>query len=380
MIKLINALQEILERDPRELLGQPETSWLDFKREPYAIDDSMGGHRVARFELAKDVSVFASGGGAIVLGVETEKDTHEQVEVATGLRPIAAGCVNRDQLQKVIWEWVYPRLDVVISSHAIPDVDPAKRLWSIIVPKQSKNDQPFIVARSFGDDGRRDKRIAFSVFDRASTDNAPYSTEQIHRWIRDGRRWTDSKDGVTYADTASAESVLQEDLNALGHDAGRAIYYLQAMPSEPVALDQFYIGASNSMYEALTRIDHLRPNGFNLPDGIRPEQTPNGGWRVSTRGGDSLSITRGGCLTAVQGEEHLTWATDKHAGEGERWINNLALVEFTLEFWRFYESGGRAGAKHARQCLACWRCWTTAASAPLSGVLPASLRPSSSSW
>ena len=95
------------------------------------------------------------------------------------------------------------------------------------------------------------------------------------------------------------------------------------------------------MFDRLFVIPCLREAGFHLPmgsDGFGPERTRGGGLRVLWPENDSLSVTPNGLATAVEGQEHLTWAYRNVARESEIWINPLALVEFTLEFWRFYVS------------------------------------------
>src|SRR5260370_40605430 len=67
-------LVEVLVRgDFERLLGTEESSWVEFKRDPYHLKTPRDC-----WELAKDVAAFANHqGGTIVIGVATERRTHE---------------------------------------------------------------------------------------------------------------------------------------------------------------------------------------------------------------------------------------------------------------------------------------------------------------
>lgn len=85
------------------LIGQPEDSDLEFKREMYATSES------ARIEAAKDVAAFASlGGGLIVVGMAENDGT------ASELQPWAADEAAERWIREVVTERVVPYLDVAI--------------------------------------------------------------------------------------------------------------------------------------------------------------------------------------------------------------------------------------------------------------------------
>ena len=58
-------------------------------------------------------------------------------------------------------------------------------------------------------------------------------------------------------------------------------------------------------------------------------------------------MTLSGLATAIQGQEHLNWASHRFARPEQEWINPLALIEFTLDFFRFFlaEVLPRSGAE-----------------------------------
>ena len=237
-------------------------------------------------------------------------------------------------MQDVIWDWVFPRLNVEIRSHSVPDRK--GQLWTVYVKRQRERDMPFIVAKEFLRD-QGSSRNLFSMYERSGSHNRPYSPQQVHGWIHRG--WsglTEEPPAPVAPPTDETDSVLGGELEAIGADPRASSYYLQAMPLNPTQLQNFYRGARNSLHDTLFKIPQLRPAGFNLPDGLLPDRTGSGALRVVWRQSDSLSVTPEGIATAIQGQEPLTWAYTNVAPREEYWINPLALVEFTLEFWRFY--------------------------------------------
>lgn len=351
-------LLTVLGRDPRELVGQPETSWLDFKDQPYLLDKSHAGRERECLELAKDVTALANAqGGMIVLGVKTEIDASRHEEIAKELRPIPAGKVNPKQLQDVIWSWVQPKLDVEIQSH--PVGDSSGELWSILVQPQQERDRPFIVAGEFVGEAARANRNLFGVYVRVGSQNSPYPTSQVQQWIHEGwKASTEEEESSQFALAPPdvADPLLADDVNAIGADPQASYYFIQAAPAQQTRLQRFFRGAPDSMYDRLFAIPYLRAAGFHLPsaaDGLEPERTQRGALRVVWPGNDSLSVTPDGLVAAIEGQEHLTWAFRNVAHLGEIWINPIALVEFTLEFWRFYF--GQVQTRIAEPGAVIWR-------------------------
>jgi hypothetical protein len=340
---------ETLGRDPAELIGVPEADFVDFKRTAYRFKSDRG-----RFELAKDVSAMANTerAGVIVLGIETERNPRLQQDVAVRLRPVASGLVDVQQVQHIIWEWVYPRLDVAVRSHAVKNR--AGALWTIRIDRQRERDLPFIVAREFiGQRGAT--RNLFGAYKRHSTHNAPYPCATVHGWLRQG--WAGPVLGDTSIgeqDDTQGEKILEDDLAVIGVGEGQAYYYLQARPEGRGPVANFYRGGARSIYESMRNIRHMRPWGFHLADKGEPARTEWDGLRVVRPGVSSISVSRNdGLTTAVMGQYHLTWASERFAPKGQWVISPLVLVEFTLEFCRFYlgQTAGRVGGRRGTE----WR-------------------------
>jgi len=327
-------LFEVLGRNPSDVIGVPESDWLDFKASPYHLDNER-----QCWELAKDVSAVANtrAQGVILLGVETELQLVTKQEIAKALRPIAEKHVDPKRIMDVIHERVYPRLDVDVRPHPVQG-EPGY-LWTIRIDAQRERDLPFIVKREFRDERGPDQN-AFGVYKRTSANNAPYPPAQVHQWLQGG--WTAELEATSrIADGGELEqvaaSVLQADLESCGLlEDDYAYYYLQAGPTTGATLSRFYEGRPDSLFEVLREPPHIRPMGFGFRIGQRPERTAYDRLRVSQAVGASLSITRSGLLTGILGQEYLTWASERYSPQGQVWINPIALVETTLEFWRFY--------------------------------------------
>ena len=334
MLSSIPELFTLLGRDPSELVGQPETVWLEFKKAPYQLQNE---HH--KFELAKDVTAMANAdGGVILIGVETQREEASQEDMAIALRPVSPGLVDAQQMKNVISEWVFPRLDVDVNHHPVEGDN--GELWSIFIQRGGERDSPFIVAKDFVGEAGPDRNL-FAVFERSGSHNRPYEPAQVHGWINGGfRALLDEPEREAAPAAEEGEQVLVEDYLRLRVPEQAATYYIQAAPEDVGRLSHFYRGDLNdSLYQRLIRPrHHLRSHGFNLPGVSQPERTHRGALRVVWTEEDSISVTPGGLTTAIQGQRQLSWASEKYAKENECWINPLALVEFTLDFCRFFLS------------------------------------------
>lgn len=336
MLRSKNELFKVLGRNPVELKGEPETSWLEFKSAPYPIYKQVAGFERHRFELAKDLTALANkDGGVILIGVETEKDAASKEDVAKELRPVAPGWIKAELIKQVIHDWVYPRLEVEVLSHSVSGE--IGELWSLSVERFRDIDYPYIVTKNFVGNGGASPNI-FGVFERSGSHNNAYSPQQVHHWVNTGTQGLPQGPVAVLSQPADeADEVLAEDFLTLALGEHEASVYLQAAPKEAGSLTRFYQGHPESLHDALiSPRHHLREHGFNLPDIGRPERSTRGALRVVWLKEGSISITPSGLTTAIQGQSLLTWGAKKYAPEGEYWINPLALIEFTLDFCRFF--------------------------------------------
>jgi len=317
---------------PDQIIGQPESLWLDFKGDVYLPQDTKPHHR---WELAKDVTSMAnSGGGVIVLGVATSIDPASRVELASELRPVPHGLVDPSAIQKVIHDWVFPRLDVIVASHAIADKE--GELWTIEVPRQSERDTPFIISGALNAEDRR-QHTAFGIFKRTGTDNAPVLPSQAQQWIRHGfSALTHTQREALPPQPEDAEGVLRDDLTALGQDEPRAHFYIQIAPTSPLRLDRFFSGEEPSLWNAMYRLEQTKEGGFNLPSGTLPQRGWKNSHRTAIAGKSTLSVMLTGLTTVTTSQAMLTWASKSYAVSGETLINPHVFPELSLEACTFF--------------------------------------------
>lgn len=99
-----SSAQSLIEAGRADLLiGQPETSWLECKEQPY--QDTEHG----RLELAKDVCAFANTreGGLILIGLRTHSRSGQ--DIITRLRPVPTDVRLPDRYRRWIDQWMFPR-------------------------------------------------------------------------------------------------------------------------------------------------------------------------------------------------------------------------------------------------------------------------------
>jgi hypothetical protein len=123
------------------LVGQPESQWLDVKREPY---DRTKPHW--KYELAKDVAAFANSdsGGLIVLGL-TAADRGDG-EIVTGRHFFPLQQISRQAYRNLVARLVYPRIvGLEIERIEIEEAGPEASIAIVIVPPQPDSARPFLV-------------------------------------------------------------------------------------------------------------------------------------------------------------------------------------------------------------------------------------------
>ncbi len=80
------------------ITGTLEGDDLDFKEQPYQLDEEKG-----KWELCKDVAALANtGGGVFAVGYSLRRGPTDIAEVADELRPVPVELINPDQYKKVL--------------------------------------------------------------------------------------------------------------------------------------------------------------------------------------------------------------------------------------------------------------------------------------
>jgi hypothetical protein len=178
---IADLLTMLRQENDESIAGTEESSWCDFKGQPYQLDDTR-----SQWELGKDVSALANaaGGGAIVIAVRTEKPDNRDEEVATGVVPVPRVMIDRKRYQDVIKERTYPPLGDRVKFHLF-DRDGDKALLVIEVSEIESDQWPVLITESLKDGKRKFKTFSIARRVGAHTEWVPIG--QIHRDISDGR-------------------------------------------------------------------------------------------------------------------------------------------------------------------------------------------------
>jgi hypothetical protein len=137
-------------------------------------------------QLAKDVAAFANHqGGMLVIGVETNRQPHEVADVAVKVRPVPLSIIDPTRYHDLLIEWIYPPIrDLQLQWHLSERAAP-KGLFVITVPPQPHDQRPFIVNRTFDEDGKETSQ-AVAIPRRDGAVTLSLRVGQVHRLINDG--------------------------------------------------------------------------------------------------------------------------------------------------------------------------------------------------
>lgn len=141
--------------DGDALLDTIEDDWIDFKREPYVLDQPS-----QPLELAKDIAGLAnSGGGVLVLGVETEPDPTSGRDKAMKLRPVRLDLVDEDRYRQTVENWTHPPIRTLQFHRWL--VNDGSGIMTISVKVARALEYPVLVTRV--DDSTTGRRILLAI-------------------------------------------------------------------------------------------------------------------------------------------------------------------------------------------------------------------------
>ncbi len=158
------------------LIGRAECATLECKSIPYAVSD------VGRLEFCKDVSAFlnASGGGLILIGVQTRK--HGGKDVISRLRPIPMDAKLPQRYRGWIDRTIFPRPDG-IEVHAV--AYGSASIVAITIPEQRTAIKPFLVRGIV--EGEKVVGNYISIFERRDDRVVPLDPQELHSLLIAGR-------------------------------------------------------------------------------------------------------------------------------------------------------------------------------------------------
>lgn len=321
---------------PDLLIGTIENEWVDFKRDPYPLHDSR-----SKWELCKDIAALAnSGGGLIVLGIETQPRPNELADEVVGSPGIPRERVVPDQYRQVIGEGVRPRIDVALHWFPVaPPADEEPSFFVIEVRALPERTGLAIVGKMPVEEGRLAR--AFGIPKRAGAATVWLTIDEIHGLIRDGFR------AHVLVPEATLAGFLNEDVNQRAHRRIEQIeqwhewesvptYFVQAIPPRPVDFTDvlFEPDGIRGILEADVT---LRSGGWNLRTDHNSE-IHDGALAYLRDGRRAIVIDANGLATvgAIATEDYLAWAQRAPGPNSPRVLHPLSVTEFTLESMLFF--------------------------------------------
>lgn len=171
-----------------QLVDVRESEWLEFKSQPYAVQEIYG-----KLDLAEDVACLANTlGGLIVIGVATRRDAITNTDTVDDIRPIPIGRLDLQQLEDLIAEYVTP-IPEQLSLHLWQDGTGERAIATIHVPRQDSARKYFLVTHGVAEDGTALANHV-GLFQRVGTSCRAMSTDRVYELVRQGRRVLDDGD------------------------------------------------------------------------------------------------------------------------------------------------------------------------------------------
>lgn len=316
-----------------ELIGTEESYWLDFKLTGYQLDQPR-----QCWELAKDVSAFAnSRGGCLVMGVKTRRESHQITDIATTICPITKSVIDAQRYLDVLDQWCYPHIESV-RPHWFPKDGP-DGLFVLEVPAHPPDDRPVMVVKTITED---DKELsAVMVSRRDGSRVITLSPGELHRLLNEGmraRRLVSQEEPPS--DTHALPDRVIDDLQHAQQWDELPVLFFQATPSTRTRLRRFY--ERDGVRGALERHVPVRPGkagfGLRLHTDLEVHESALQYLADFRR---AIRIDPWGLFTlgALATSDYLAWSMQVLAAPGtdQTFLNSIALVETTVEFYRFLE-------------------------------------------
>lgn len=340
---------KILEsREYRLLVGVVETEEVEFKGEPYRVDNNL-----QKQELAKDVSGLAnSKGGVIVIGVRTEKHPslpHEQaIEVSPFPIPPSGGDDMEQQYRNILKDWIFPAIKTEVRLHLVEEPQSGtspKFVLAIFIPEQREN-QPFLINR-YVDENEKRNEIVFGYMERHGPGVVPRTVSELHRLLNRGIFADEvingkfevildhlSKITAQEAEITKTNQIMnqhvKDTLTALDR-TNKPTILLAAFPHGETTIPTLFQSRESEIVQLLLNPPALRNLGFDLRVGsfpairegqVRRSVAPR--WKI-------LDLWKDGSIIfgAAGDGDFLCWGN----ANGETLIiNPLALIESTYLF------------------------------------------------
>lgn len=164
-------------------IGEIEDQFFDVKGALYNFDAGKDANR----ELAKDVSAFANtGGGYILIGLESKKASTRNGDEVSDLRPFEHSLLDENRYEKILLEWLYPKPKDIEIKWVPSKGDPTKGFGVVYIPPQNERSKPFLIARSMNEDNKKSSELLLGYVERRLDQTEVRSVVEIHQAIRTG--------------------------------------------------------------------------------------------------------------------------------------------------------------------------------------------------
>jgi len=331
-----------------ELIGAVEDERLECKSAPYGLK-----YDHQKQELAKDVSGLANAaGGVILIGVRTERDLVHFGDELKEIRLFVQKLVNQGQYQDILRAWIYPSLQQVEIRWFPSNNDQKKGITAIFVPKQPSSRHPFLLTRFIDDSGKR-VDVIFGYAERKQANVIPTSVQEIHTFIRDGKRYDElnqkyttleemlgqmqqeMKTGKEPPPKSNALQFIKNRMESARIKAGlenRPSFTLAVVSVDTIEIQDIFAGRGSEIVQLIDNPPKLRSSGFDLNTGASSEIV-RGELRRSVNPGKILEVWRDGTIVfAAEGDsDFLSWGKRSIPGKA-LYINPLVLIEATYLF------------------------------------------------
>lgn len=326
----------ILERGEFDnIIGVEESDQIEFKESSYILD----GPR-QKWELAKDVAAFLNtNGGLLVIGYRTERVKNALVDRVIQHKPVEKGLINWEAYKQILSSWIYPTDNDLTAQWFPDDISIEKAVFVLKIPPQSESKKFFLIKQIDNPDGKFPGAIGI-----------PYRNGDAIEWKR--------PETIYHLLNCNREANInnqskKETLHTISFNNKEQFIKKRCTDIENAARwEEVPFFALHAISESPIK----RPVDFYNEDGFsrsleNPEILRNRGFHIRT--GNKVEIKKDGSLVssslrrilwlspecffsagAVADQDFLGWYVSENGPPII--INPHVLVEFTLEFCRFF--------------------------------------------